>query len=110
MIVSFKTRISCPTCQHKIGYFAVATVRINKRSLRTTGGGAILGALEAWKCPGCGTPVPRDRPLDREPYKLSDEDAVKVAAYRLKKWGVEDDGANVERVVAKHPDEQKAGR
>lgn len=99
MIVALKTRITCPTCSHKIGYFAVATVRINKRSLRTTGGGAILGALEDWQCPGCGTPVPRDKPLDREPYTLADKDAAKVAAYRKRKWGIEDDGANVERVA-----------
>ncbi len=108
MIVTLWTNVSCPSCQHKIRFFAVATVRVNKRSLRTVGNGAVIGALEHWKCPGCGTPVPRDRPLDREPYKLSDEDAKRVAAYRLRKWGVEPgDGVNVERVV---PSEMAATR
>lgn len=100
MIVTIQTRVSCPTCQHKIGYTAVATVRVNKRSLRTTDGGGRIGWLEDYKCPGCGKDLPRDKPLDREPYRLADEDAAKVAEYRRKKWGLEEDGANVERIPA----------
>jgi len=40
-----------------------------------------------------------DRPLDREPYRLSPEDAVKVAEYRERRWGIEDSGEAVERVA-----------
>ena len=97
MIVMLETKVKCPACTYPIRFAAVATVRINKRSLRTVGG-VTLGAFEDWKCPGCREVIPRDGTLDREPYRLADEDAVKVAEYRRKKWGIEDDGANVERV------------
>jgi hypothetical protein len=48
---------------------------------------------------GCREVIPRDMPLDREPYRLKAEDAAKVAAYRLRKWGIEGDGVLVERVA-----------
>jgi hypothetical protein len=100
VIVAMETRVSCPFCGHLIRYFTVATVRVNRRSLRTTGSGAMMiGALEDWKCPGCREPVPHDRPLDREPYRLSDEDAAKVAEYRKRKWGIEVSGEAVEKVA-----------
>ena len=98
MIVGLETRVSCPACGHKIRFFAVATVRVNKRSLRTIGG-VTLGVFEDWKCPSCREVIPRDGALDRELYRLSDEDAVKVAAYRKRKWGLEVAGALVERVA-----------
>ncbi len=97
--VTLETNASCPSCGHKIRFIAVATVRVNKRSIRTVGNGTVLGAFEDWKCPGCREPVPRDGALDREPYRLSDEDAAKVAEYRRKKWGIEGDGVSVERVA-----------
>jgi hypothetical protein len=75
-------------------------VRINKRSMRTTDNGGRVGWLEDYRCPECGKDIPRDMPLDREPYRVSDEDAVRVAEYRKRKWGIEDDGAAVERVAA----------
>ena len=97
MIVTLETNVKCPSCSHPIRFVAVATIRVNKRSMRTVGG-IILGALEDWKCPGCREVIPRDMPMDREPYRVAAKDAAKVAAYRLKKWGVEDGGAIVERV------------
>ena len=100
MIVTLETHVKCPACQHPIRFIAVATIRVNKRSARTVGGGIILGAFEDWRCPGCREVIPRDKPLDREPYKLSEEDAAKVAEYRKRKWGVEDDGVAVERVTS----------
>jgi len=100
VFVALETRVTCPSCSHGIRFTAFATVRVNKRSLRTTGGGTVLGAYEDWKCPGCREVIPRDRPLDREPYRLADEDAAKVAEYRKRKWGIEGDGASVERVTA----------
>lgn len=99
MIVTLETRVSCPFCGHPIRYIAVATVRINRRSLRTTGSGVMIGALEDWRCPACRQELPRDGPLDREPYRLGEEDAAKVAEYRRRKWGVEDSGTAVERVA-----------
>ena len=37
--------------------------------------------------------------VERTPYRLAEGDAAKVAEYRRKKWGIEDDGAAVERVA-----------
>lgn len=96
MTVTLQTRISCPGCSRKIGYTTVATVRVNKRSMRSTG--VMIGWLEDSPCPGCGELLPKDRPLDREPYALVPADAEKVAAYRLVKWGIESSGADTERV------------
>jgi predicted RNA-binding Zn-ribbon protein involved in translation (DUF1610 family) len=79
VIVTLRTNVSCPNCGHKVRFFAVATVRVNKRSMRTTGDGPWPGAFKDHPCPGCGEEIPRDRPLDREPYRLSPEDAEKVA-------------------------------
>ena len=98
MIVMLETSVKCPACTRPIRFVAVATVRINKRSMRTVGG-VTLGAFEDWKCPGCREVIPRDGALDREPYRLADEDAARVAEYRRKKWDIEGDGANVERVA-----------
>jgi ribosomal protein S27E len=99
VIVALQTLVTCPACGHKIRYTAVATVRVNRRSIRATGNGGMIGMFEDWKCPGCREEIPRDRPLDREPYTVVPEDAVKVAAYRLAKWGIESTGADVERVT-----------
>ena len=99
MIVALQTKVSCPSCGHKIRYVAVATVRVNRRSVRATGSGDMIGALEDWRCPGCREEVPRDKPLDREPYVVVPDDAVKIAAYRKAKWGIESTGADVERVT-----------
>lgn len=99
MIVALRTNVTCPNCGHKIRYTAVATVRVNRRSIRTAGNGAMIGIFEDHRCPSCREEIPRDRPLDREPYVVVPEDAVKIAAYRLAKWGIESTGADVERVV-----------
>ena len=74
MIVNLVTNVSCPApgCGHKIRYTSVATIRVNKRSLRTTDTGGRIGWLEHWRCPGCGEVLPRDPPLDREPYRLAE--------------------------------------
>lgn len=99
MIVALRTHVTCPACGHGIRYTAVATVRVNRRSIRATGNGVMIGVFEDHLCPGCRKEIPRDRPLDREPYTVVPEDAVKVAAYRLARWGIESSGADVERVV-----------
>jgi hypothetical protein len=99
VIVALWTNVLCPSCSAPIRYFTVATVRVNRRSLRETGSGGKIGAFEDWKCPKCREEIPRDRPLDREPYRLSAEDAAKVAAYRKAKWGIEDSGEALEKVA-----------
>ena len=99
MIVALWTHVTCPSCGHKIRYFTVATVRINRRSLRETGEGGKIGAFEDWKCPGCREEIPHDRPLDSEPYRLDEKDTAKVAEYRKRRWGIEDSGEAVERVA-----------
>jgi hypothetical protein len=96
--VTLWTNVFCPECRHPIRFFEIATIRINKRSIRTRDG-ARIGVFEHWKCPGCGEVLSRDKPLDREPFRLDEKDAKKVAAYRRRKWGVEDTGENVERVA-----------
>jgi len=110
VIVTLETNVKCPKCQHPIRFIAVATVRVNKRSLRTVGSGIILGAFEDWRCPGCREVIPRDGALDREPYRVAEKDAVKVAAYRLKRWGIEDDGVLVERVRSETAATRGAGQ
>jgi hypothetical protein len=105
VIVTLWTSVFCPACRHPIRFFEVATVRVNKRSMRTADGTRI-GAFEHWRCPGCDRELPRDQPLDREPFRLSAEDAAKVAEYRKRKWGIEDGGADVERV---RPERAAAG-
>ena len=99
MIVSLETRTPCQGdgCSRPIRMIMTATVVINKRSMRTTG--TLIGAFEFIRCPDCGTEVQRGGEIPREPYRLVAEDAVKVAEYRKRKWGVEDTGAAVERVA-----------
>lgn len=98
MIVTLETHVKCPSCSHPIRFIAVATIRVNKRSMRTVGSGVILGAFEDWRCPGCREVIPRDMPLDREPYRVAEKDVVRVAEYRWGKWGIEGGGVLVERV------------
>lgn len=100
MIVTLWTNVACPACSAPVRFTAIATVRINKRSIRAAGSGVMIGVLEDWRCPACRAEMPRDRPLDREPYRLGEEDAVRVAEYRRRKWGAEDPGGAVERVAA----------
>lgn len=95
MTVTLETAYPCP-CGHRIRAIMTATVRVNKRSMRTTG--PMLGFIEHTHCPECGAEVPRGA-VEREPYRLSEKDAALVAEYRKRKWGIDDDGVNVERVT-----------
>jgi hypothetical protein len=110
MIVTLETSVSCPSCRHPIRFVAVATIRVNKRSARTVGNGIILGAFEDHRCPQCRKEIPQTGALDREPYRLVPEDAAKVAAYRKRKWGIEGDGAIVERVRSETSAARGAGQ
>lgn len=99
MIVSLRTHSPCPQCGYRVRVFMTATVRVNKRSMRTTG--PMIGFIEHTHCPECGTEIrrPGRDGIDREAYRLSDEDAAKVAEYRKRRWGIEDSGEAVERVA-----------
>jgi len=107
MIVTFETRVQCPSCAHPIRFIAVATVRINRRSMRTVS--VTLGAFEDWKCPGCREVIPRDGALDREPYRLLAKDEARVAEYRKRRWGVEGDEVAVGRVRSETAATREAG-
>lgn len=66
----------------------------------------MLGFIEHTHCPECGAEIARPGRdgIDRERYQLTEEDAVKVAAYRKAKWGIESSGADVERVAGERRD------
>jgi hypothetical protein len=94
VVVTLETAYPCP-CGHKIRAVMTATVRVNKRSMRTVG--PMLGFIEHTHCPECGTEVPRGD-VEREPYRLAAKDAERVAEYRKRRFGIEDGGVAVERV------------
>jgi DNA-directed RNA polymerase subunit RPC12/RpoP len=95
MTVTLETAYPCP-CGHRIRAIMTATVRVNKRSLRTLG--VMLGFIEHHHCPECGAEVPREH-VEREPYRLAAKDAERVAEYRKRRFGIDDDGVAVERVA-----------
>jgi hypothetical protein len=88
MNVAFTASSPCALCGYLIRLLMTSSVRINRRSMRTTG--VSIGAFMYNACPECGTPVGRGGAHPRTPYVLMPEDAAKVGAYRLAKWG---DGA-----------------
>jgi hypothetical protein len=98
MTVTLKASSPC-LCGYLIPLVMVATVRINRRSMRSTG--PMIGASAYNQCPECGTPVQRGGARPRTPYVLVPEDEVKVAEYRRRKWGDEAArGSTRERVPA----------
>jgi hypothetical protein len=79
-MVTFRTEgPPCP-CGLRPRGVEVATVRVNRRTLRTTG--FVLGAMP-WRCDECGLPAP-DRVTVRR--WLDPADAAAVAAYRARRW------------------------
>lgn len=87
MYVTVEATTPCSLCGYRIYLFMMGDARVNKRSLRVRG--PFLGALRYHRCPECGTDVGSDGARPRSAYTLSAEDAEKVAAYRMRKWGVE---------------------
>jgi len=87
MFVALECTIPCGLCGCRVQAFMMGTARVNKRSLRVTG--PLLGALRFPSCPECGTDIRSDGLVPRSAYRLCPEDAAKVAAYRMRKWGVE---------------------
>ena len=64
MTVTLEAFSPC-TCGYLIRLVMVATVRINKRSMRSTG--PMIGAFACSSCPECGTPVQRGGGIPRTP-------------------------------------------
>ena len=103
MMVTLWSATPCLLCAYRIRVLMTASVRVNKRSMRTTG--MLLGGLQYGQCPECGEPCRAASLAPRSPYVLDAESAEKVREYRLKRWGIEERGAvTVERAsCALHP-------
>jgi hypothetical protein len=86
--VTLKASSPC-LCGYLIPLVMIATVRVNRRSMRSTG--PMIGAFIYTRCPECGTPVQRGGGAPRTPYVLVPDSAREVAEYRRRKWG--DDAA-----------------
>ena len=95
MFVALIATTPCHLCAYRVEILMTGTARINKRSLRVSG--PLLGAFRFTSCPECGSDVGTDEMRPRSAYQLLPRDAEKVAAYRMRKWGVESaDGPLVE--------------
>lgn len=81
MMVTFRTEGPPCACGLRPRGVEVASVRVNKRSLRATG--FCLGAMP-WRCDECRLPLDRTRRI----RELDPADAVRVAAYRQRRWPV----------------------
>lgn len=86
-MVALLAHTPCSLCGYRIETLMTGTARINKRSIRISG--PLLGAFRYTRCPECRSDVCADEMRPRSAYRLVPEDAVKVAAYRLRKWGAE---------------------
>jgi len=84
MFITLEGRTPCELCGYRIRHLLCATVRVSKRSMRTTG--TSLGAYEFYYCPECGTEVSGGETGRR--FRLLPDDAAAVAAYRQQRWPV----------------------
>lgn len=87
MFVALIATTPCPLCSYRVELLMMGTARVNKRSLRVSG--PLLGACRYAFCPECGSDVRSHGLAPRSAYRLAPEDAVKVAEYRKRRWGVE---------------------
>ena len=88
MFVALIAHSPCPLCAYRVEILMMGTARVNKYSLRVSG--PLLGAFRFTRCPECGWDVAASESMrPRSAYVLTPEDAAKVAAYRMRKWGVE---------------------
>ena len=95
MFVTFRSSSPCALCGFRFRILMCVTVRVNKRTLRGTG--TMIGALGEHRCPECGWPN-RGEMMPRSPYVLDPEDAVKVAEYRKRRFGIDEpDAVAIER-------------
>lgn len=95
MTVTLRSSAPCILCGFRFRVFMVATVRVNKRSMKTIG--VSLGAIYPHACPECGSPSSGRGVAPRSPYVLDPKDAVRVAEYRAMRWGVGAGETPVER-------------
>lgn len=91
MFVTMECRSPCLLCGCFNRVVMTSVVVVNKLSMRTTGG--LLGGFQYPSCPECGTPAGRASVAPRTAYVVVPEDVVKVAEYRLRRWGVTDKGS-----------------
>lgn len=87
MFVALAATTPCVLCGYRVEMLMMGSARVNKRSLRVSG--PLLGAVRYTDCPECGSDVRSYGLVPRSAYRLVPEDAEKVAAYRMRKWGVE---------------------
>jgi hypothetical protein len=87
MFVTMECRSPCE-CGYLHRVVMSAVVVVGKRSLRTAG--PMLGGFQYHACPECGTPAGRASVAPRTPYVVVPEDVVRVAEYRMRRWGVTD--------------------
>jgi hypothetical protein len=85
VLVILYSRTPCRLCGYLFRLLMQAPVRVNKRTMRTTG--PLLGASGSPSCPECGTPNEGDL-MPRSPYVLDPESARKVTEYRQRKFGI----------------------
>lgn len=77
MSVTFILHATCPVCGYRNHGLLFTQVRVNKRSLRTTGPGIGTGL---WHCQECLHPM--DEQLYERRMHLEPGDVARVAAYR----------------------------
>lgn len=87
MFVAIQATSPCVLCGYRVEMFMMGKATVNKRSLRVSG--PLLGAVRYTRCPECGSDVRSHGLVPRSAYYLTPEDAVKVAEYRKRRWGVE---------------------
>lgn len=95
MFVTVDARTPCLLCGYLLSVSMCGDLRVNKRSARFS---ATLGFWKYTECPECLAPVPRSG-ASLTSMVLRHADAVKVAEYRLRKWGVAVNEAARERAA-----------
>lgn len=80
MMITLLTQSPCGLCGYVRGGFMVSTVRINKRSMRSYGSNL---SMVPGMCQECGFVSPWP---PRLVMRAAPDDAVKIDAYRLRKW------------------------
>lgn len=80
MTLTFITHDPCGVCGYGRKGIRVVPMRINKRSMRSTGDSLVILPSHCQEC-GHVTPL-----LDVQTWRLAPDSAAKVRAYRLQRW------------------------
>lgn len=94
MRITLQARSPCALCGFRFRVLMMATVRINRRSMRTTG--PMFGTSGERLCPECGWPNRSDS-SPRTVYVLDSRSAAAVGEYRKRKFGIEPGEIAMER-------------